>query len=249
MARFKFNDKTGQKFGRLEVKSIAEGIYSRVHYLCQCDCGTQKVICGGKLGGKYGIQSCGCLAREISSKKAFVDLTQKRFGKWVVQWPVGRKRGTFYWLCVCDCGSLGIIRGASLGKTSSNCGCVKERNRLKAVTTHGYSSLESPTYKSWCAMKERALNRYGDHPTYVDVDVCERWRKFENFLADMGERPEGTTLGRFGDVGNYEPGNCKWMTWAEQLANRRIEATWITRRARYGNSGMRPRVVPAMVAA
>lgn len=86
-------------------------------------------------------------------------------------------------------------------------------------------------------------------PQYTDVDVCVRWHKFENFLSDMGERPEGTTLGRFGDVGNYEPGNCKWMTWAEQLANRRIEARWITRRARYGPSGMRQRVAPATMAA
>ena len=56
------------------------------------------------------------------------------------------------------------------------------------------------------------------------VQVCARWlgeSGFQNFLADLGERPPGTTLGRFGDVGNYEPSNVKWMTSAEQVANRR----------------------------
>ena len=54
--------------------------------------------------------------------------------------------------------------------------------------------------------------------------VCERWRGehgFENFLADMGERPEGTTLSRYLDSGNYEPGNVEWATWAQQGAERR----------------------------
>ena len=71
----------------------------------------------------------------------------------------------------------------------------------------------SPTYNSWQCMKKRCLNpkatkyhRYGGR----GVQVCERWLTFENFLADMGERPEGTTLGRHGDKGDYEPGNCSW---------------------------------------
>ena len=48
------------------------------------------------------------------------------------------------------------------------------------------------------------------------VTVCERWHDFANFLADMGERPEGCTLGRHGDKGNYEPGNVSWQTAKEQ---------------------------------
>jgi hypothetical protein len=53
------------------------------------------------------------------------------------------------------------------------------------------------------------------------VQVSERWKVFENFLMDMGERPSDTTLGRFGDVGNYEMGNCAWMTKQQQLYTRR----------------------------
>ena len=61
-------------------------------------------------------------------------------------------------------------------------------------------------------------NRY-QHYGAKGITYCERWRFYANFLADMGERPEGCTLGRLGDQGNYEPGNCAWQT-AEEQARR-----------------------------
>jgi hypothetical protein len=77
------------------------------------------------------------------------------------------------------------------------------------------------TYKSWTSMLYRANNRDGYHPAYAHVSVCDRWYVLENFVADMGLRPEGTTLSRFGDVGDYCKENCAWHTRKQQ----RSEAT------------------------
>lgn len=81
----------------------------------------------------------------------------------------------------------------------------------------------TPTNNTWKMMVQRCCNpnhqafdRYGG----AGITVCERWRTYKNFLADMGERPEGKTLDRIDGKGNYEPGNCRWATWEEQHANK-----------------------------
>ena len=71
-------------------------------------------------------------------------------------------------------------------------------------------------------MRDRCSNPNStrfEHYGGKGVKVCSRWDSFENFLADMGERPKGTTLGRYADTGNYEPGNCAWQTAKEQGKN------------------------------
>lgn len=91
--------------------------------------------------------------------------------------------------------------------------------------THGYSTGgPSRTYTSWVQMWQRCANpKAPNFPRYggKGIMVCPRWWEFENFLADMGDRPEGKSLDRFPDKnGNYGPGNCRWATAKEQSANR-----------------------------
>lgn len=73
-------------------------------------------------------------------------------------------------------------------------------------------------------MRQRCSNERNPSYSYYGgrgIRVCERWAQFENFLADMGERPDGTTLDRKDVNGDYEPNNCKWATLPEQQHNTR----------------------------
>jgi hypothetical protein len=92
---------------------------------------------------------------------------------------------------------------------------------------HGHCAgrKTTPTWNSWHCALARCRDAFrGDMASYYakGIHVCARWRDrergFENFLADMGERPEGATLGRKKQAGNYEPGNCEWQTKAQQNA-------------------------------
>ena len=144
------------------------------------------------------------------------DFTDQQFGNLTARWPTGRWRRHVVWLCSCTCGSLLAVPGNNLtsGNTQS-CGCLRETPR--------FSTRFPREYSSWGNMKQRCTNPKAvnwKHYGGAGVLVCERWSDFKNFLEDMGERPAGTTLGRLGDSGNYEPGNCSWQTIGEQ---RRIQ--------------------------
>ena len=95
-----------------------------------------------------------------------------------------------------------------------------------SIVKHGhYTGLKrSPTYVVWMNMKSRCKNLNSTSAgRYMarGIEVCGRWDSFENFLADMGERPEGKTLDRIDNNGDYKPGNCRWSTVKEQNRNKR----------------------------
>lgn len=94
------------------------------------------------------------------------------------------------------------------------------------MKTHGHStkSTASRTYTTWAMMKNRCKNKNApNYPRYGGrgITYCERWEQFENFLEDMGDRPEGKTLDRIDTNSNYCPENCKWSSVKEQQRNTR----------------------------
>lgn len=157
-----------------------------------------------------------------------IDLTGQSFGRLTAISPIpslrNRHRG---WLCKCDCGvtiktTVQLLRK---GKVKS-CGCLRRAIIADAPGTHSHTrdGKASPTYQCWQNMRARCRNHR--HPSYEryggrGITVCDRWAKFYNFLADMGEKPDGLSIERLDNNGNYTPKNCKWGTIYEQSNNKR----------------------------
>jgi hypothetical protein len=127
------------------------------------------------------------------------------------------------WLCQCDCGNSCNRRVGDL-RTRKNCSCGCGKS-----FKHGYARTKvHPLYDAWHNIVQRCTNP--NRPGFKNygargIQVCERWKDFTNFLADIlaeiGERPPGLSIDRINNDGNYEPGNVRWSTQSEQTKNRR----------------------------
>jgi hypothetical protein len=154
---------------------------------------------------------------------AFIDITGETFGRLnVIEFSgISLSNKQAMWLCQCKCGKFITTNGNDIrsGHTRS-CGCLKRKHG------HTVGRKVTPTWNTWHSMVQRCRNRKAtQYKNYggAGVRVETRWLKFSAFLADMGERPKGTTLGRKGDVGNYCKDNCRWESHSESERQRRAK--------------------------
>jgi len=166
----------------------------------------------------------------MNSAKNFKDITGQKFGRLTALRRLGRdKNGYALWECKCDCGNIVSVTGNRLrtGNTKS-CGCynidkIRERNHT-LKRKHG--ETHTKLFHIWTGMQTRCSNpnaiNYKDYGA-KGISICEEWAndftKFRDWALKNGYSPN-LTIDRIDFTGNYEPGNCRWVTVKEQNRNR-----------------------------
>ncbi|MCX4458486.1 hypothetical protein OOK58_41990 [Streptomyces sp. NBC_01728] len=149
-------------------------------------------------------------------------LEGERYGRLTV--TKTRQPGEVFVSVRCDCGTETTVRFLDLGRCTNSCGCLRNETNTNR-TKHGMCGTS--IYWTWSDMVARCTNprhkRYADYGAR-GITVCERWRDFANFLADMGDRPPGLELDRIDNDRGYEPSNCRWADRSTQMKNRRPAA-------------------------
>lgn len=136
--------------------------------------------------------------------------------------------------CLCDCGKERILAvGHWNAGCYSSCGCL--------VVRHGHGGpLRSKEYTSYHNMVARCCKpsnkRYKDYGA-IGIGVCDRWSSFSNFIADMGECPDGMQLERIDNSKGYSPENCEWATRKKNMRNRRNSKIWVVFGVEYETIG------------
>jgi hypothetical protein len=205
-------DLTGQQFGNLVVVGYGHTRNGLAYWQCQCSCGKLVLVLSKTLrqGQKT---SCGCL--NPYKRK---DITNQQFGKLTVLEYVGASREGARWKTVCICGRLVFTTGRALRSGHSR-SCGKAGCRSNAT----HRMTDSDEYHIWANMLQRCQNpndpSFGRQ--YGKIGVCERWNSFENFYADMGNRPsKDHSIDREDNSKGYSPDNCRWATRKQQQRNR-----------------------------
>lgn len=216
----------GQEFGLLkvikEVESLSHNNITYRQFELKCECGN---IVTKKLRDLRNgdTKTCGC----VNLGRA-TDLTGIRFGKLIALSPTRERNSnnSVIWNCECDCGnSLSIGANRLMHEGKEDCGCTfvpstSDPSKLVSPRMSKHGMYNTPTYRSWSKLCSRTRNKEYEE-WHGDVTVCERWDtfkggSFENFFADMGERPEGTTINRINGAKIYSKETCEWATLSVQ---------------------------------
>lgn len=236
----KYQDLTGQRFGKLKVVErtedhISPSGYKYIMWRCQCDCGNFINVRTTDLKNNH-TQSCGCLHKEMLSKAKLIDLTGQVYERLTVIKrvddyisPSGDRK--VQWLCKCKCGKEVIVTGNNLKNGNiKSCGCYNRELLPKINSTHNASNTR--LYHIWTCMKDRCYNpknkKYKDYGGR-GIIICDEWindfEAFANWAYDNGyienvSRGE-CTIDRIDVNGNYCQQNCRWVNQKVQTNNKR----------------------------
>ena len=211
-----FKDLAEKRFGKLVVLSLAPKTKNRsTVWLCQCDCGNQKVVRHKNLIEGI-ITDCGC-----SSKNNLIE--NQKIGRLTLIEKIPACRGA-NWQCLCDCGNLIIVKEYQLKNgIIKSCGCLKEEYSKMGNFIHGFNKTR--IQEIYHAMKERCYNKNHIHYNNYGgrgIAVCDEWKNdydsFYNWSIQNGYQL-GLSLDRINNDGNYEPNNCRWTTRKQQQRN------------------------------
>lgn len=179
------------------------------------------------------------------------ELIGKRFGRLTVLDRYGVKNHHLQWKCQCDCGLVTLAYASQLRNGSKkSCGCLRIEEASKHIPA-AKSGAENPTYKhggksggterlyiTWWNMLKRcetpSSNRYKTYGAR-GISVCAEWHDYATFRAwayangyyDQPaelRRGEKLSIDRIDPDGNYEPGNCQWITLSENSRRRNLHA-------------------------
>jgi hypothetical protein len=207
----------GSRLHSWTVLGDVERIY-KTHWgmRCRCECGAEKVVALKYLlnGASKSCGRCNIKDPEIG----------ERFSRWVVKGvprTVGHGRKV---ACLCDCGTIRDVRLDHLASgVSTSCGCYRDQNPGGVI--HGESRTR--LHWIWCGIRQRCHDKNCGVWKYYGgrgITICKEWDESYESFRDWSKANgycDGLVIDRIDTNGNYEPGNCRWITQKENSRNAR----------------------------